>query len=708
MPLDIDDIKRLHDNSYINSRFSRERGNNDLIFYRYTQWDDDVLNNSYLGYRGEFDMLKKAGRQILADLASNPVQVNFEPHEEDEEIVDLLEGMYRTDDADNKTIWSYENAQTECVICGFGAWKLANEYTDLCGNSDEQRVVRYPIMSANDVVFWDSNSRQIDKSDSEYCSYVHVYSERGYKQIVHELTGKPIDEISVTNFKPPEQDYRFPWYERSGKIAYIGEFYHIDKASKKLLYLRDPFGQVMEVFEDRLKPVMDEMIEAGYEIFNDKRVERQQCTRYIVTGQEILEAKVIAGQHIPIVPYYGEFSNSNGEDYWEGMVRLAKDPQRLRNFAMSYIADIVSKSPRKKPIYWPEQIAGYEQLYNVSGIDDDYPYMLQNRLAPDGSPLPIGPVSETGEQTIPASVVGMLGLTREAVEDVANPGVPQNIADPDVSGKAILAMQSRLDNQSYIYQHHMKYAKRRDGEVYASIASEIHDTPRKITLTAQDGSKRTVNMMQQVLDRESGELITINDIRDKKFDVYSIIGPSYQTQKDKTLDTINTMIQGMAPNDPMRNALMLKSIEITDGTNLDDIKEYAKKQLILQGIKQPETPEEQQMLMAAQQQGQQPSPEMVLAQAEMEKAKADQAETQRKTVEMQLKYSGELADNQIDTFDAQTKRMKVQVDAQKAGADINMKNIESFGKRIDNAAKIIDLNKINEMSDEEVIRALSA
>ena len=100
------------------------------------------------------------------------------------------------------------------------------------------------------------------------------------------------------------------------------------------------------------------------------------------------------------------------------------------------------------------------------------------------------------EQPIPTSLMASIELSRQAVEDVANPGLPQDIADPDISGKAVMAIQSRLDQQSIVYQQNLKHAKRRDAEVYASMASKVYDAPRKVLLTMADGNTKTVEIME--------------------------------------------------------------------------------------------------------------------------------------------------------------------------------------------------------------------
>ena len=252
----------------------------------------------------------------------------------------------------------------------------------------------------------------------------------------------------------------------------------------------------------------------------------------------------------------------DGEEHYEGIVKLAKDPQRLRNFQLSYLADIVSTSPRPKPVYYPEQIAGYESMYQTAGADNNYPYTLQNRFDINGTELPLGAISVSPEQNIPQALIASIQLSRESVEDVANPGLPQDIADPDTSGKAVLAMQARLDMQSMIYQEHLKHAKRRDGVIWASMAADVYDTPRKEKIVLPDGTRKTVEIMEQVVDPVTGEITTLNDLSNIEFEVYSTITSTYTSKKEQTLARLDSMITAIEPGNPLREIMLLKALEI--------------------------------------------------------------------------------------------------------------------------------------------------
>lgn len=686
--LTLDELKRLHDKAYNHGMVTRERASDDMVFYWVTQWDDNLLGEAQLQYRGEFNILRKAGRQIASDLRSNPVQVIFEPIDETpESSADLVNGLYLSDDRPNASLEAYDNAKGEALVCGVGAWRLVTEYESNTVGNDNQKIVRKPVYEANNNLYWDPNAKMLDKSDAKYCSLLESYTEDGYKALVKNLTGEELNSVPYESFKCPEESYTFPWAAGQNESIYVATFYHCEEVSDKIFTMVDPFGQPLIVRESDMEKAMDELLDSGYMIGSQREIVRTEVTEYIASGREILQTKKVAGPYIPIIPTYGERAFVEGEEHYEGITRLSKDPSRLRNFMMSYLADIVSRSPRPKPIFNPEQIAGFEFMYEENGPDNNYPYALQNSKDSSGNPLPQGPVGILPDTAIPQALAASVDLTREAVEDVANPGLPQDIADPDVSGKAVIALQSRLDMQSQVYQENFKHAKRRDGEIYAAMSAEIVDSPRKRTLTMPDGTQKKVNIMEVVQDRQTGEMITINDLTNSAFDVYADIGPSYSSKKEQTIDQLGAMAQAVAQTDPlMHKALVLKQLTLMDGVNFDDIRDYANKQLVMNGFKQPETSEEEAMLAQASESA--PDPAMVLAQAEIMKGKAQMMREQRQAVVDQAKSQNDSAKTQIDFYKAQTDRAAVEIDAQKANADIQYTNLKAAGQQIDNVSQM--------------------
>jgi hypothetical protein len=250
-----------------------------------------------------------------------------------------------------------------------------------------------------------------------------------------------------------------------------------------------------------------------------------------------------------------------------------------------------------------------------------------------------------------------------------------------------------------IYQEHYKHAKRRDAEIYASMAKEVYDVPRKEVIELPDGTKKHIEIMQAVLDKKTGNPIFLNDLRNTEFDVYSKIGASYSSQKEQTADRLEKMIMTMDPSDPIRRALQLKLLLLTDGVEFDDIKEYANKELVKQGVKKPETPEEQEIWRATQQNAQQQDAAMVLAKAEELKGQADIMRETREGVEMQLQNENDKIDHFIDMYKAKTDRMGLLIDAEQTGVNVDKIRIETKGKFLDNELKFKELQEDKKHED---------
>lgn len=689
--MDLEQLKKLHDKAYQANQVTRDKASDDLVFYWVTQWDDNLLSESQLQYRGEFNILRKAGRDLIGNLRANTFQVDFEPRDESrDDGGDLMDGIYRTTEHDNTSIEAYNNGMQETVVCGVGAWELYTEYETNALGDERQVIKRRPLYEANNNVFWDPNSQLLDRSDAKYCSVLAAYSEDGFREEVARLQGIPAEDVDVSNFKTPNESYAFPWvWENS--VYYIARFYYCETVTEKNIYLTDPMGNELIVRDFELAKIEDDVLDSGFEITGEKSVERKKVTLYYASGSEIIKEYRVAGSNIPVVPFFGETQYVEGQMSYEGITRLAKDPQRLRNFQLSYLADIVSRSPRVKPIYYTGQIAGFEHMYEENGIDNNYPYMLQNEVDANGNQYPLGAVGMTPDQPIPQALAASIDITRQAIEDVANSGVPQEIMDTDLSGKAVKLLQSKIDEQWYVYRDNYKHAKRRDGVVYAGMASEVIDTPREVTITKPDGTREKAKVMDMVVDKESGQIVPINDITGLEFDVYSEVGHSYANKKEETLDRLAEMSQEVAATDPaMHKILSLKRMALMDGVDMQDVKDYAKKQLLIMGITEPQTEEEIKMLQAQAQQAQEPDAAMVLAMAEQGKAQAQQMKAQSDLAKTQADIQNNNAQTQIDGFKAQTDRMSMQVDAQKVGAEIDYTRTKTLGQQIDNITKSVN------------------
>ena len=221
MNLTHEELKKLHDKAYQNGYDTRLKAADDMLFAWVTQWDDTYLAESDLGYRGEFNIIRKAMRQITTDLISNPVQVDFDPVDEtNDDAADIMDGMYRSDMRNNTSLEAKKNASQETIVCGVGAWELRNEWKTNRAGDDRQIIKRYPLYEANNNVMWDPNAKLLDKSDANYVSCLVAYSEDGYEKLCEDLGSDCAD----SSFAQPEISYVFPWVSETKKFMSHGSF----------------------------------------------------------------------------------------------------------------------------------------------------------------------------------------------------------------------------------------------------------------------------------------------------------------------------------------------------------------------------------------------------------------------------------------------------------------------------------------------------
>ncbi|MBJ8867713.1 portal protein [Citrobacter koseri] len=629
------------DADWMASDEARTEATNDLYFSRVSQWDDWLSDYTTLQYRGQFDVVRPVVRKLVAEMRRNPIDVLFRPKDgADPNSADVLMGMYRTDMRHNTAKISVNIAVREQIEAGVGAWRLITEYEDQDPTSNNQVIRRVPIHEACTHVVWDSNSKQMDKSDAMHCTVINAMSRDGWKAFA-EKNG--FDEDEMPSFQNPDMNWLFPWL--TNDVVYVGEYYEVEEKKETVFIYQDPLtGEPVSYFQRDIKGVIDELADKGMIKVAEKKVKRRRVYKSIITCTNILKNREpIAGEHIPIVPVYGEWSFAGDKEVYEGVVRLTKDGQRLRNMIMSFNADIVARTPKKKPIFWPEQIEGYEYMY---GSNDDYPYYLLNRTDENNGELPVQPVSYMENPEVPQANAYMLEAATNSVSQVATMGVDAEAANGQVAFDTVNQLNMRADLETYVFQDNLATAMRRDGEIYQSMVNDIYDVPRQVMMTLEDGTEKQVQLLTQAVDYQTGTVVTLNDIRGR-YECYTDTGPSFQSMKEQNRAEIQELLAKVPPGTPEWQMLLLQYFTLLDGKGVEMMREYANKQLVMMGLKKPETPEEIQMVQQAQQQPEQPSPEQTQAQGVLLQGQAELLKAQNQQMQIQVDAAKVEGQNQL-------------------------------------------------------------
>ena len=293
----LDDLKRDFNKAYFANQVTREKAANDYVFYWVTQWDDSKLNDQ-LAYRGEFNIMRKGGRQIMADLRANPIQPDFHPKDEGrQDDAEVMDKFYRAVDREITSEEAYTNAQQDQVVCGMGAWRLFTEYKSNAIGDMRQVIKREYIPQGNNTVFFDPNANSLSKVEAKYCAVLYSYSEDGYKDLVEELTGERPTEVVKSDFKNPERDTGFFWFGSNEEI-YVVRFYKKEKVKDTVLFLEDPTGMDLTLYKSQIKEDYQEMLDNGFKVLAEKQITRTRIREYIASGKEILNGEIVDGKRV--------------------------------------------------------------------------------------------------------------------------------------------------------------------------------------------------------------------------------------------------------------------------------------------------------------------------------------------------------------------------------------------------------------------------
>lgn len=674
MPLDHDQVIEFVKDAETSTSVTREEASQMLVFGRVSQWENDVSDDVTTMFRGQFDIIKPKRNRILAELWANPVGITFKPKDgADKESAEILTGMWRADMIRSEE--AYEAATQDMLDCGFGALRLVTEYESKFDSlNNNQRIKAIPINEANNVVYFDSNAKRKDKSDAKMGVIVTTYTKKGWEEYCSE-NGIEYNENDMPSFRGKKRSNMFIWSGKQDEVK-IGEVYYKEKKREKIILFQDPMGQLISVYKSEVKQVLDELIDLGYQKVGTRTKDRWIVYKCLDDGNQIIPGtkKRVPGEHIPIIPFYGDWSRVEGREIWRGIYHDAQDSQMLHNWNLSYMGDLVAKGPSEKPIFYDGQIQGKEFYWTQSGASDNFPYRLVNEKNANGEPYPPGPIEYSRPPQIPQASAALLELTRRSVDDVTGGTLDaQQMLSGQVTEGQIAAVKNSQNMEHFLYQNSSALAMKHCATVYASMAAELYDVPRNVTITLPDGTEKEAQIMMSVYDEQTGDTVVINDITTGTFEAYAKTGPSFQTQKDEARSEMRDMYESLAGT-PEGNMILLTYLTLIDGPNTDHIQEYARKQLILQGLMKPETEEELVMLQQAMQQQNKPDPMEMVAQAEMLNARTD---AQSKT-----------AKAQIDAYNAETRRYEAATKAKEAGFRNAKVETEITGTELDNIQKL--------------------
>jgi hypothetical protein len=631
------------DRAYCAQRDIRQQCAQDrrFVFVPGAQYDGDIGEQFANRARFEINKMHQAVLRTFSEYRNNRVSVDFRPADEDtsDETADFLDSLYRADEQESGGQEAYDTAFEEGVAGGMGAWRLINAYEDEEDEDDDrQRIRMVPIPDADQSVFFDADAKRYDKADAMCAWVITPLADDSYEAETGEEGGAPMERsvyterktsrdkgAGVASFDKVSRTGVFDWFQPD--VIYVAEYYEVEMAkdtltvfeqeasSEEVKVKRSQFADKAD-YDAKLKELQDQ----GFAVKRTKKIKTRRVHKYLIDGNRVIEdCGYIAGKHIPVVPYYAKRQIVDGIERVSGRVRLAIDAQRLYNMLASALAEIAADSPKEKPIFTPQQIAGHEEMWSRDNIDR-YPYLLVNPLTDAaGQMIPTGPIAYTKPPQIPPALAGLIQLVGADLQELLGTNGDQQEVVSNISAKAVELIQNRLDMADFVFMDNLKQSMRRAGEIWLSMARDLYDEDeRPMRVVKADGSDE-VRKLRVPGTGKDGAAIYLNDPNAGKFKAVADVGPSFTTRRDGTVRAITGMLQFV---EDLQDKAVLTGVAIQnlEGEGLQDVKDYWRRKMVAMGVTQP-TEDEQAELQAAQQ-NQKPDPQSEFLMAEAEKSRA--------------------------------------------------------------------------------------
>lgn len=563
------------------------------------QWEGEWGEQFENSIKVEIPKIGRRIRKIETDYRENRIVPDFRPDggRGDQETADTLDAIHRADSYRFKAQQARDNAFTEAVAGGFGAYRLANVLDDEEDpENDDQRINPARLIAdADQHVFFDIQSRLYDKSDARFAYVLIPFTRDAF-----------VDEYGEECAEWPQGVSRpqFDWYRP--KLCYAAEYYEVErKASTLYIFTQTLTGDEERYWDDEVAPEdLSDRQSGGWHVRTQKR-NRKRVRKYIITGAKVLEdLGHVAGDNIPIVPVYGQRFFVDGMERWKGEVQDRMDAQRLYNSNVSRLAEINALSPREIPIFAPEQMeGGLGEKWGRAHIDR-LAYLLANPLTDPATGALLnggGPLGYVKPPDVPQVTAALLHLTNGDLTEEDRDGA--DTVKANTSAEAMDIAAARVDAKSGIYLDNMRQSVEREGVIYFGMAKEVYPPNGRVVDTmSEDGDDGTAVMGEEYAT-EKGEHRIRNDFSRGRYKCIVSVTEETATRRDKTVRSmLSTAEAAVAAQDMELAQICLRTaVYNQDGEGMSEIKAWARKGLVQMGAVEPNEEEKAAMAEAAQQ-----------------------------------------------------------------------------------------------------------
>ena len=554
----------------------RQEAIKDLEFLAGDQWDANHKGQRAAQGRPALTVnrLPQFVRQVTNEQRQNKPAVTVNPVDSgsDPRTAEVLQGCIRNVEYTSNADAAYAAGGQSAAVTGLGYWDVGAEFED--EKSFEQRLSIRRIPNPLSVVM-DPGAKELAGDDARWVILSTDLSRGEWESMF------PGRELPTSSGWKGEGDSAASWVKEDG--VRIHEYRYIKEEPDTLIddpdggepvYASELAAVAAAMFEETAGPLPPEERESLVErVVAKARAEgvgaratsrRTACWAKIV-GDEVVEKGEFAGRYLQLVRVVGTELEIDGRTIYEGVIRHARDTQKVLNLMVSAEAEAIALAP-KAPWLVPEgAVEDYEEIWRTANTKA-HSYLPYKPTSVDGRPVP-PPQRVMAE----ANVSAITNARMQAADDLkAVTGIYDaalGARSNEQSGRAILARQSQGQTANFHFQDNLAMAIRYTGRILIDLIPKIYSGARILRILGEDGQPQMVpvngaeGQLPGKLAAKPGPIL----LNAGRYDVAVSMGPSYQSRRQEAAAQMLELIRVNPTVSQVAGDLLVESMDLPNG-----------------------------------------------------------------------------------------------------------------------------------------------
>ncbi len=542
--IDHSEARELYEYAIERDRTNRNEALEDLRFRAGEQWPDAERKAREAAQRPclTIDRTGQVVRRVTGEVRQNPPAFKVIAHDEGaEEAAQLREGLLRHIEHRSRGKAVYIGALEGAVSCGIGHIRVVTELNDVDPLHQDIRMLR--VADPLSVVY-DPDAQEPTRQDGGYAFVTGTMSDRAFK--------RKYPKASQVEWSRENADAGRYW--EMGDTVRVVEMFRREEIKRKVALMSDGTRVDMTgVGVRRAKAQVEMAAAAGVTVLREATYPDYRVFRSVLSGADYLEDEVeFPSRFIPLVPVLGEELYIGEARVRHGLIRFARDPQRLYNYWRSSAAEMVALAPKAPFMATAKQIGPFRQMWETANTSPR-PFLLYEPDPDAGTAIP----SRATQIEPPAA---MWQEAQVAAEDIkATTGIYDaslGAQGNETSGRAIMARQREGDIGSFLYVDNLRTAIEHVGRIILDMVPRVYDAERIITVLGDDGTAQPVAVN---VTQAGGEVM--NDLTTGRYDVKISTGPSYESKRAETAEAVLQLVQAFPPLMQIAGDILIQNLD---------------------------------------------------------------------------------------------------------------------------------------------------